>query len=157
MTVAAVSVATAMADSAAIGTAAATAATVVRAVRAKTPKQWLRSKNHGRSWCTPSVFSPPQDLPVHGSERAEDRLQGFQAVDALRLGARQDRAEPHHSGVREEAARARARHQALALSRSASLRDPLTGGSFRTRVIPDRAQRGLIRKSRATGTGYGIP
>ena len=45
-----------------------------------------------RSWCTPSVFPPPQDLPVYGSECAEDRLQGFQAVDALRVRARQDRA-----------------------------------------------------------------
>ncbi len=53
---------------------------------------------------TPSVFPPPQDLPVHGSECAEDRLQGFQAVDALRLRARQDRAEPHHRRFRQEAA-----------------------------------------------------
>ena len=45
--VAAVSAATAKAASVAIATAAATAATVVRAVRAMTPKQRLRSKNHG--------------------------------------------------------------------------------------------------------------
>src|SRR5712675_298257 len=117
-----------MADSAAIVRVAAvavTAATAVHAVRAMTPTQWLRSKNHGRSWCTPSVFPPSQDLPVHGSECAEDRLQGFQAADALRLRARQDRAEPHHRRLRQEAARTRARHQALAFPRSASLCDPL--------------------------------
>src|ERR1700676_1939991 len=118
-----------MAASAAIArvaAVAATAATVVRAVRAMMPTQRLRSKNNGRSWCTPSVFPPPQDLPVHGSECAEDRLQGFQAVDALRLRARQDRAEPHHRRLRQEAARTRARHQALAFPRSAALRHSLT-------------------------------
>src|SRR5206468_4770052 len=104
---------------------AATAAIVVHAVRAKTLTQWLRSKNHGRSWCTPSVFPPPQDLPVHGSECAENRLQGFQAVDALRLRARQDRAEPHHRRLRQEAARTRARDQALAFPRSVALRHSL--------------------------------
>src|SRR5712692_5513857 len=117
-----------MADSAAIVRVAAvavTAATVVHAVRAMTPTQWLRSKIHGRSWCTPSVFPPSQDLPVHGSECAEDRLQGFQAADALRVRARQDRAEPHHGRVRQEAARTRARHQALPFSRPLALRDSL--------------------------------
>src|ERR1700738_5551310 len=114
-----------MADSAAIVRVAAvavTAAIVVHAGRAMTPTQWLRSKNHGRSWCTPSVFPPPQDLPVHGSECAEERLQGVQAVDALRVRARQDRAEPHHCRLRQEAARSRARHQALAFPRTAALR-----------------------------------
>src|SRR6266576_5228310 len=123
MIAAAVSVATATADSAAIATAA-IGVTVVRAVRATTTQR-SRSKDHGRSWCTPSVFPPPQNLPVHGSERAEDRLQGFQAVDALCLRARQDRAEPHHRRLRQEAARTRARHQALAFPRPASLRDPI--------------------------------
>src|SRR5205814_3351861 len=120
MIAAAVSVATAMADSAATATAA-IGVTVVRGVRAMTTQR-SRSKNHGRSWCTPSVFPPPQDLPVHGSERAEDRLQGFQAFDALRLRARQDRAEPHHCRLRQEAARTRARHQARPVSRFAALR-----------------------------------
>src|SRR6478672_3426059 len=124
MTAAAVSVATATADSAAIAMAAVTAATVVRAVRATTTQR-LRSKHHGRSWCTPSVFPPTQDLPVHGSECAEDRLQGFQAFDALRLRARQDRAEPHHRRLRQEAARTRARHQARAFPRLVALRDPV--------------------------------
>src|SRR3954464_483080 len=121
-----------MAASVAIVTVAASAATAARVVRAKKKSWRKRSKNHGRSWCTPSVFPPPQDLPVHGSECAEDRLQGFQAVDALRLRARQDRAEPHHRRLRQEAARTRARHQALAFPRPASLRDPLA-------VIPGRA------------------
>src|SRR5690348_2966520 len=93
------------ASAVAIATAAASVATVVRVVRVTMPKLAAsRSNNHGRSWCTPSVFPPPQDLSVHGSERAEDRLQGFQAVDALRIRARQDRAEPHHGGLRQEAA-----------------------------------------------------
>src|ERR1700752_1826805 len=115
MTVAAVSAATAMAVSGVIAMVAAPSAIGARVAAAMKPKQqWLRSKNHGRCWCTPSVFPPSQDLPVHGSECAEDRLQGFQAVDALRVRARQDRAEPHHRRVRQEAARTRARHQALA-------------------------------------------
>src|SRR5271155_1769706 len=97
MTGAAASAAIAMAVSVATAKAAAIAATVV-------PAGGLRSKNHVRSWSTPSVFPPPQDLPVHGSQRAEDRLQGFQAADALRVRARQDRAEPYHRRLRQEAA-----------------------------------------------------
>src|ERR1700749_1237760 len=81
------------------------AASVAMAARAMPPKPAAnRSKNHGRSWCTPSVFPPPQDLPVHGHQCAEDRLQGFQAADALRVRARQDRAKPHHRRRRQEAA-----------------------------------------------------
>src|SRR5712672_2710117 len=106
-----------MAASVAIVTVAASAATAVRVVRAKKKSWRKRSKNHGRSWCTPSVFPPPQDLPVHGSECAEDRLQGFQTVDALCFRARQDRAEPHHRRLRQEAARTRARHQARPIPR----------------------------------------
>src|SRR5580698_1564513 len=118
------SAAIATADSAV--TVVASVAIAARAARAMTPKPAAKgSKNHGRSWCTPYVFPPPQDLSVHRSECAEDRLQGFQAVDALRLRARQDRAEPHHGGFRQEAARTRARHQALAFPRSASLRHSL--------------------------------
>src|ERR1700736_1946183 len=116
-----------MAASVAIVTAVAIAATVARAVRAMTTQR-SRSRNNGRSWCTPSVFPPPQDLPVHGSECAENRLQGFQAADALRLRARQDRAEPHHGRLCQEAARTRARHQALAFPRPLALRHSLTFG-----------------------------
>src|SRR3954464_3130984 len=114
-----------MAASVAIVTVAASAATAARVVRAKKKSWRKRSKNHGRSWCTPSVFPPPQDLPVHGSECAENRLQGFQAVDALRLRARQDCAKSHHGRFRQEAARTRARDQALAFPRPAALRDSL--------------------------------
>src|SRR5437763_7331620 len=135
MIAAAVSVATAMADSAATATAA-IGVTVVRGVRAMTTQR-SRSKNHGRSWCTPSVFPPPQDLPVHGSECAEDRFQGFEAVDALRFRARQDRAEPHHRRLRQEAARTRARHQALAFPRPLAVRDTL-GKSGRRLLVAGR-------------------
>src|SRR5471032_2903543 len=90
---------------AATAKAVASVATVVRAVRATTTLQHrLRSNYHGRAKCTPSILPPPQDLPVHGPECAEDRLQGFQAVDALRVRARQDRAEPHHCRIGAEAA-----------------------------------------------------
>src|SRR5947209_7576582 len=51
----------------------------------------------------PAVLSPPQILPVLRPERAEDRLQGRAPVAALRLRARQDRAEPHHRGIDPEA------------------------------------------------------
>src|SRR5262249_22918518 len=108
------------------------AAIAARAARVMTSMVGKRSKNHGRSRCTPSVFPPSQDLPVHGSERAEDRLQGFQAADALRLGARQDRAEPHHGSVRQEAARTRARHQARPLPRPVALRDQVNSKGARS-------------------------
>src|ERR1700761_3854391 len=105
MTAAAVSVATVRAVvSVASAMAAVSVASVGRAVRAKKLKRRTRSKSNGRSWCTPSVFPPPQDLSVHGCERAEDRLQGFQTVDAVCVRARQDRAEPHHRRLRQEAA-----------------------------------------------------
>ena len=54
----------------------------------------------------PAVFPAPQDLPVHRRQCAEDRLQGREAVAAVHLGARQDRAEPYHRGVHQKAARA---------------------------------------------------
>src|SRR6516164_7094855 len=112
--VAAASAAIAMAASAAI-VMAASVVSAARVVSATKPKRRKRSKSNGRSWCTPSVFPSPQELPVHGRECAENRLQGFQALDALRLRARQDRAEPHHRGLRKEAAGARACHQARTL------------------------------------------
>ena len=71
----------------------------------------------------PAVLPPAQDLPVLRRQCAEDRLQGRQAVAALRVGARQDRAEPHHRGVGQEAARTGAGDQTLALPRLAALRD----------------------------------
>src|SRR5262249_32826516 len=63
----------------------------------------------------PAVLPPPQDLSVLRRQRAQDRLQGRTALAALRLRARQDRAKPDHGGIRQEAARARARHQARPL------------------------------------------
>ena len=47
----------------------------------------------------PALLSPPQVLPVLRPERAEDRLQGRAPAVPLPVGARQDRAEPHHRGV----------------------------------------------------------
>src|SRR5262249_20060684 len=48
-------------------------------------------------------------------------LQGREAAAALHLGARQDRAEPHHRRLGQEAARVGSGHQALALSCPAAL------------------------------------
>ncbi len=55
-------------------------------------------------WRTPPLLSSSQDLPVHWRQCAEDRLQGREAVAALRLRARQDRAKPHHCRLGQEAA-----------------------------------------------------
>src|SRR5579863_5790591 len=52
----------------------------------------------------PPVFPPPQVLPVFRSQCAEDRLQGHPPAVALHLRARQDRALPHHGGLRRQAA-----------------------------------------------------
>ena len=76
------------------------------AKRAATKPLRRRSKHHAVRIISraPPLLPPPQDLPVHRRQRAEDRLQGREAVAALRLGARQDRAEPHHRGLDQEAA-----------------------------------------------------
>src|SRR6516225_3057191 len=71
--------------------------------------------------CTPAVLPAAQILPLLGAARAQDRLQGREAAAALRLRARQDRAEPHHRGLDQEAARAGASDQARALPRSLAL------------------------------------
>ncbi len=76
----------------------------------------------------PAVLPSPQDLPVLGRQRAEDRLQGREAVTALRLRARQDRTEPYHCGIRQAATRARSCDQACTLSRIAAVRDQVTAG-----------------------------
>src|SRR3984893_9699111 len=113
----------------------ATARATVTGVRARAPTKLKRRRrrrnNHGnvtarrrRRW-TPAVLSPPQELPVLRRQRAEDRLQGRQAVAALRVGARQDRSEPHYGGLGEEAAGARPSDQACALSWAAALRNPV--------------------------------
>ena len=74
----------------------------------------------------PSLLPPPQVLPVHRPERAEDRLQGHAPALALHLRARQDRALAHHRGLRGQTARTRPGDQARALPRPAALRHPLT-------------------------------
>ena len=43
-----------------------------------------------------ALLPPPQVLPLLRPERAEDRLQGRAPAVPLPVGARQDRAEPHH-------------------------------------------------------------
>src|SRR5258708_1691893 len=82
---------------------------------------WLRRWRWRRS--APSVLPTAQDLPVLRLQRTEDRLQGRAAAAALYFRAWQDRAEPHHRGVRAQAARARTGDQALTLSRPAAIRD----------------------------------
>jgi ribosomal protein S6 len=53
---------------------------------------------------SPSLFPPPQVLPLLRPQRAEDRLQGHEAHGTFRLRARQDRSQPHHGCLRQEAA-----------------------------------------------------
>src|SRR5678815_2639776 len=86
-------------------------------------KRRLRSKHNAvRSISGASAVLPAaQDLPVLRNQRAKDRLQGREAVAALRLRARQDRAEPHHGRLDPEAARAGAGDQAGALSRALAI------------------------------------
>jgi small subunit ribosomal protein S6 len=74
---------------------------------------------HGRS---PAVLPSSQDLSVHRHQRAQDRLQGRAAVAALRLGARQDRAEPNHRRLGQEAARTGESNQARPLPRAIAVR-----------------------------------
>src|SRR5690625_3357467 len=76
-----------------------TAVTVARGATATTVPH-ARRENNG----PPSVFPPPQILPVLGRGRAGHRLQGCEAAPALHLRARQDRAAPHHGRFGQEAA-----------------------------------------------------
>src|SRR3546814_811171 len=92
------------------------------------------SDGYGTTWCrwwwwwrcTPPLFPPAEDLPVLRCQCAEDRLQGREASLTLHLRARQDRPEPHHRGIGEEAARAGAGDQARPLSGTAALHRRLT-------------------------------
>src|SRR5262245_9703562 len=121
--VAASAIATGATASAATVAVTASVATADRAATAKSHvlkiSRRAGSKHHGirrllsrrrfqwRCWrrrCTPAVLPAAQDLPVLRRERSEDRLQGHQAPAALHLRARQDRAEPHHRGIGQEAA-----------------------------------------------------
>src|SRR5262249_43384904 len=98
------------------------------------PAGQRRSDAHGAfpTADPPPILSPPQDLSVFRRQCPEDRLQGRQALAALCLRARQDRAESDHGGFRQEAAGAGAGHQTRPLSRIIALRDPLTEDSAQT-------------------------
>src|SRR6266446_4675904 len=76
---------------------------------------------------TSPLHPPPQELPVLRRQRAEDRLQGRAPPAALRLGARQDRAQPHLGGIVQEAARARPGDQARPLPGAPALPHRLAG------------------------------
>ena len=78
-----------------------------------------------------SLLPPPQELPLLRRQRAQDRLQGRQVAAAVCVRARQDRAEPHHGGIGEEAARTCPGDQARALFGNAALRDPLRRAAAR--------------------------
>jgi len=97
-------------DSAAIrGLAAATAADRgPPPVRATTTVAILRSKHHGpKLEHAVRFFPPPQDLPVHGvpEMRRRSTTRISKLLIALRLRARQDRAEPHHRRLRQRSKR----------------------------------------------------
>src|ERR1700722_11328142 len=69
---------------AAIARIAATVPIARRAARAMTPSQEPSDVDRP----SPSLLSPPQDLPVLRTQRAEDRLQGHAAALALYFRAR---------------------------------------------------------------------
>src|SRR5262245_64194594 len=98
------------------------------------PAGQRRSDGHGAFPNTdpPAILSPPQDLSVFRRQCTEDRLQGREALAALRLRARQDRAESDYGGFRQKAAGVGAGHQTRPLSRIAALRDPLANESAQT-------------------------
>src|SRR5262249_61228982 len=79
-----------------------------------------------------AILSPPQYLSVFRRQCPEDRLQGCEALAALRIRARQDRAESDYGGFRQEAAGAGAGHQTRPLSRIIALRDPLADDGAQT-------------------------
>src|SRR5215471_8774503 len=98
------------------------AATAMKALAHPPPKE--TAHEHGQlppfRWRqrrpNPAALLPPaQDLPLLERSRPEDRLQGREAPAALPLGARQDRAEPHHRGLGQEAASPGPGHQARPL------------------------------------------
>src|SRR5262249_13122172 len=144
--------ATASATSAALASAIAIAAASVIAIAVSTvviaraarhgratskthcQKPRRRNESHGAvsSAGPPALLSPPEDLPVLRGQCPEDRLQGREALAAVCVRARQDRAEPHYGSFRKKAARAGARHQARALSRAVALCDPLANDSTHT-------------------------
>src|ERR1051326_4740247 len=94
-------------------------------------RRWSRGRPRpGWRWTrrlsdAPPVLPATQVLPVLGAERTQDRLQGREDPATLRIRARQDRAEPHHGGLCQETARARAGDQTGALLGPVALRDAL--------------------------------
>src|SRR5262249_24782209 len=115
---------TAAASAVAVAKAVA-AASVARAVRAETGivgalipgvrSVRLKRRRENSHESSQAFLPAPQELPVHRQQRAQDRLQGHPVAVALHLGARQDRAVPHHGRVGQEARRTGPRHQARAL------------------------------------------
>src|ERR1051326_3682872 len=93
-----------------------------RRSRGRSRPGWRRTRWRGNA---PPILPAAQILPVLGPERAQDRLQGREAAAAFRVRARQDRPEPHHRGLCQEAARARAGDQTGALPGPVALRDAL--------------------------------
>ena len=71
-------------------------------------------------------FRRRKTCPFSGANAPKIDYKDVRLLAALRLRARQDRAEPDHGGVGQEAARARPGDQARALSRPVALRDPVT-------------------------------
>src|SRR5581483_12143022 len=109
--------------------AGATATFVRRVTRpSNRPARRPGSDGHGNVIADSSPLLPSaQDLSVLRRQCAEDRLQGCQAAAALRVRARQDRAEPPHGGLVQEATRTGAGDQARPFPRALALRHPLTG------------------------------
>src|SRR5215813_8207848 len=127
-------------------------ATAVRRGKASTksppPAGQRRSDSHGAfpNADPPAILSPPQDLSVFRRQCPEDRLQGRQALAALCLRARQDRAESDYGGFRQEAAGAGAGHQTRPLSGIVALCDPLAddGGQTTEHRRPNASGRAKV-------------
>src|SRR5215210_4558976 len=122
----AATVAASAADAGSTGVTAGRRATDRRAHRAMKPRSrriqtWRAGNGSATGTGAPAIFPAPQELPVLGRRRTEDRLQGRPASVAIHFRARQDRSEPDHGGERKAAAGARAGDQALALSRPIAL------------------------------------
>src|SRR5207244_11062923 len=62
----------------------------------------------------------------------EDRLQGRKTPAAVHLRARKDRAQPDHRGLRQQAARAVASHQARTVPRAIAVRHPMIKAGAQT-------------------------
>src|SRR5579883_3602367 len=129
-----------------IAAAAAALAALVSASRARPCRNWLKEARNERRrapgrWTSrdaAALLPAAEILPVLGAARAQDRLQGCEAAAALRVRARQDRAEPHHRRLDQEAAGTRPGDQARAVSRPSALQRAIAGGGH-GRCHPARA------------------